>query len=199
MRFAGAQRVPAAALTLYIRRGFADAAECAALCAAIDAGARPSTITDDVAGDGAFRTSSTCDLDRADAVVAALDARICAWAGLDPAHGEPMQGQRYRPGQEFKPHTDYFEPSGPDHALHCATAGQRTWTAMLYLNEPAAGGATRFRAIDKIVRPETGKLLCWNNLYEDGTPNPATLHQGMKVRVGTKYVVTKWFRERRWG
>ena len=26
-------------------------------------------------------------------------------------------------------------------------------------------------------------------------PNPATLHQGMKVRCGTKYVLTKWFRE----
>jgi prolyl 4-hydroxylase len=110
-----------------------------------------------------------------------------------------MQGQRYLPGQEFKPHTDYFEPALSDYALHCGGAGQRTWTAMLYLNAPSAGGATRFRAIDKIVRPETGKLLCWSNLHEDGTPNPATLHQGMKVRAGAKYVVTKWFRERRWG
>ena len=30
---------------------------------------------------------------------------------------------------------------------------------MIYLNEPEAGGATRFKAIDKIVQPETGKLL----------------------------------------
>jgi prolyl 4-hydroxylase len=29
----------------------------------------------------------------------------------------------------------------------------------------------------------------------DGAPNPATLHQGMKVRRGTKYVLTKWFRQ----
>ena len=27
------------------------------------------------------------------------------------------------------------------------------------------------------------------------TPNGATLHQGMKVRRGTKYIITKWFRE----
>ena len=26
--------------------------------------------------------------------------------------------------------------------------------------------------------------------------DPATLHQGMKVRRGTKYILTKWFRER---
>jgi prolyl 4-hydroxylase len=66
---------------------------------------------------------------------------------------------------------------------------------MAYLNEPAEGGATRFKTIGKTIHPETGKLLAWNNLNPDGTPNGATLHQGMKVRRGTKYVLTKWFRE----
>ena len=56
--------------------------------------------------------------------------------------------------------------------------------------------ATRFKLIGKTIQPETGKLLAWNNLLPDGGPNPATLHQGMKVRRGTKYIVTKWFRER---
>ena len=74
--------------------------------------------------------------------------------------------------------------------------GQRTWTAMAYLNEPEEGGATRFRTIGKTIRPELGKLIAWNNLLPDGRPNPATLHQGMKVRRGVKYVITKWFRER---
>jgi len=67
---------------------------------------------------------------------------------------------------------------------------------MIYLNRPEDGGATRFKTIGKTVQPETGKLLAWNNLLPDGRPNPATLHQGMKVRRGTKYVLTKWFRER---
>ena len=70
---------------------------------------------------------------------------------------------------------------------------------MIYLNEPEAGGATRFKAIDKIVQPETGKLLAWDNRRPDGSLNPSTLHHGMKVRSGTKYVITKWFRERPWG
>ncbi|HEX8937023.1 MAG TPA: 2OG-Fe(II) oxygenase, partial [Sphingomicrobium sp.] len=80
--------------------------------------------------------------------------------------------------------------------VHTLDRGQRTWTAMIYLNEPEEGGATRFKRIGKTVQPETGKLLAWNNLLPDGRPNPATLHQGMKVRRGTKYVLTKWFRER---
>ena len=66
---------------------------------------------------------------------------------------------------------------------------------MIYLNQPEDGGATRFKTIGKTVQPEAGKLLAWNNLGPDGRPNPATLHQGMKVRKGAKYVLTKWFRE----
>jgi hypothetical protein len=45
---------------------------------------------------------------------------------------------------------------------------------------------------------ETGKLLTWNNQTPEGQVNGNTLHHGMKVRAGTKYVVTKWFRERPW-
>ncbi len=194
----GIQRVPSPKLTLFIRRDLLDAATCAALIAQIDAHRRPSTISDSN-GDAAFRTSETCDLPADDAVVARVDTLLAEVTGLDPAHGEPLQGQRYAVGQEFKPHTDYFEPTGVDYDRYCSVAGNRTWTAMVYLNVPEAGGATRFKAIDKTIQPETGKLVCWNNRRPDGSLNPATLHHGMKVRSGTKYVITKWYRDRPWG
>lgn len=194
----GIQKVPNPKLTLFMLRGFLDHDACAALVALIDAQRRPSTISDSN-GDAAFRTSETCDLSAAHPVVAALEARIAAATALDPAFGEPVQGQRYAVGQEFKAHTDYFEPQGVDYERYCGVAGNRTWTAMIYLNEPEAGGATRFKAIDKTIQPETGKLLCWNNRRPDSSLNPATIHHGMKVRAGTKYVITKWFRERPWG
>lgn len=194
----GVQRVPSPKLTLFLRKAFLEPELCAAVVALIEAQRRPSTISDPN-GDAAFRTSETCDLNPADPSVIEVERRIMAFTGLDPAHGEPMQGQRYAVGQEFKGHTDYFEPQGADFAKYCSVAGQRTWTVMIYLNDPAAGGATRFKTIDKIVPPEMGKLLAWNNLRADGTPNPATIHQGMKVRAGVKYVITKWFREKPWG
>lgn len=193
----GIQRVPSPKLDLFILRSFLPEAECQAIVALIDAGRRPSTIADDY-GDAAFRTSETCDLDPAHPAVADLDARIAAFSGLNPSHGEPMQGQRYAAGQEFKLHTDYFEPQGADYLRYCADSGQRTWTVMIYLNTPEAGGATRFKTIDKTIQPETGKLVAWDNMRRDGRPNPNTLHHGMKVRAGTKYIVTKWFRERPW-
>jgi prolyl 4-hydroxylase len=193
----GVQRVPNPKLTLFIARDFLDAQICAALCERVDATRRPSTITDSN-GDATFRTSETGDLDTTDPLVISLNARIAAFTGLDPAHGEPIQGQRYAVGQEFKAHTDYFEPNGIDFHRFCGVAGNRTWTVMIYLNQPEAGGATRFKAIDKIIKPETGKLLAWDNRRPDGGLNGATIHHGMKVRAGTKYVITKWFRERPW-
>jgi prolyl 4-hydroxylase len=189
-----AQRIPNRQLDLVVVRDFLDPATCAAMIERIDRYRRPSQIADDI-GIANFRTSETCDLDRGDAAVAAVERQIAKALGLPLAASEPLQGQRYAPGQEFRPHTDTFEPGGYDYYVHTAARGQRTWTAMIYLNRPDDGGATRFKLIGKTIQPETGKLVAWNNLLPDGRPNPATLHQGMKVRRGTKYVLTKWFRE----
>lgn len=193
----GIRRTPSAALTQFILPRFLSGEECVGLCKLIDRGVRPSTIADDI-GDAAFRTSMTCDLDHRDPLVAAIDARLCELAGIDPGFGEPLQGQRYDPGQEFKFHTDYFEPGGSGYIEHCTLSGQRTWTMMVYLGEPQAGGGTRFKTTGKIIKPEIGKLVAWDNLTAEGSVNHATLHHGMRVRKGRKYVVTKWFRERRW-
>ena len=194
----GVQRSPSDKLELFQCKRFLPPELCAELIELIDLDRRPSTIADPN-GDHYFRTSETCDLDAAQPAVQDLEARLFALNGIDPAYGEPVQGQRYETGQEFKAHTDYFEPAGQDFTRYCSVSGQRTWTFMIYLNDVEAGGATRFKVVDKLVRPETGKLLCWNNHRPDGTLNAATLHHGMKVRKGVKYVITKWYRERPWG
>lgn len=193
----GMQRVPSPRLDLFVLRGFLQPDECTLLVSLIEASHRPSTIAD-ANGDDAFRTSSTCDLSRSEPAVAALAAKLAALSGIDPAHAEPLQGQRYEVGQEFKPHTDYFEPANADYERYCAQSGQRSWTFMVYLNAVEAGGATRFKVIDKVIQPEPGKLVAWNNRRADGSLNPATLHHAMKVRKGRKYVVTQWYRERPW-
>jgi len=197
-RHSGMQRAPSPRLELFIKRDFLTQAECDALIALIEAEHRPSTIANHN-GDDAFRTSETCDMDHEHPAVAALDAKLAQVSGIDPIYGERLQGQRYEVGQEFKAHTDYFEPDHADYQTYCAVSGQRTWTFMVYLNDVEAGGATRFKVIDKIVQPERGKLLAWNNRHADGALNAATLHHAMKVRKGRKYVITRWYRERPWG
>lgn len=193
----GMRRVPTDRLELFDSPGFLPPSLCAELIALIERDRRPSTIADPN-GDHYFRTSETCDLSPDEPAVQELEERLFTVNGIDPAHGEPVQGQRYAVGQEFKPHTDYFEPQGVDFERYCSVAGNRTWTFMIYLNDVEAGGGTRFKVIGKTFQPETGKLVCWNNKRTDGRLNPNTLHHGMKVRKGVKYVITKWYRERTW-
>lgn len=194
----GVQRVPSDKLELFQLKDFLPPAMCSELIELIDKDRRPSTLAD--AGDDLyFRTSETCDLSADEEVVKKLEVLLFALNGIDPTHGEPVQGQRYDVGQEFKAHCDYFNPGGSDWVKYCSVAGQRTWTFMIYLNEVDAGGATRFKTIGKTFQPEVGKLVCWNNRRSDGRENPNTLHHGMKVRKGVKYVITKWYREKPWG
>jgi prolyl 4-hydroxylase len=192
-----ARTVPSKAIQQFLIPAFLTRAECDALIARIDVAVRPSTITDDN-GDPGFRTSETGDVDHDDPFVAAIDAKLCDLTGIDPAYGEPLQGQRYEVGQEFKAHTDYFEPTGIDYAEHTTVSGQRTWTVMAYLNSVEAGGGTRFLSTGKIIQPEPGKIVAWSSLTPEGAVNPHTLHHAMKVRRGRKYVITKWYRERPW-
>src|SRR5438874_11819035 len=104
----GVQRVPTRQLELFVVRRFLHSATCAALIELIDAKRRPSAIADDL-GVADFRTSETCDLDWRDALVAEVERKISDLLGISLKASEPPQGQRYAPGQEFKPHTDTFE------------------------------------------------------------------------------------------
>lgn len=194
----GLQRVPSDKLELFQMRDFLGQDLRDKIIALIEKDRRPSTLAD-AGDDNYFRTSETCDLDAQEPAVRELEAMLTALNGIEPAYGEPLQGQRYDVGQEFKPHCDYFNRDGQDWEKYCSVAGQRTWTFMIYLNDVEAGGATRFKAVKKTFQPEAGKLICWNNMRPDGRENPNTIHHGMKVRKGVKYVITKWYREKEWG
>ncbi|MES2136732.1 MAG: 2OG-Fe(II) oxygenase [Pseudomonadota bacterium] len=182
-------------IQLYVRGNFLSADECRQLCEKTDAGSYPSPLFDkDKYAE--MRTSYSCNLDAYDPLVTEVDNRIAALLGFDRTWGEPLQGQRYEVGQEFKDHSDFFyidQPYWPETEKH---GGQRTWTAMIYLNQPGAGGATGFKYQNLTIAPALGRIVIWNNMALDGSPNPWTMHSGQPVTAGTKYIVTKWFRER---
>jgi len=116
---------------------------------------------------------------------------------INPRHAS-IQGQRYLPGQEFKPHNDWFYTTEKYWELERQRGGQRCWTAMAYLNQVEEGGATHFTHVGIEIEPKPGVLLVWNNASPDGTPNVDTMHAGCPVVKGSKYVITKWFRTRQW-
>ena len=168
--------------------------ECDDLMDRIDAKAYPSTLFP--GSEENYRTSASCDLNVHDPVVAAVERRIAELLEIDPALGEPLQGQRYQENQFYKSHEDFFYIDQPYWAETEKHGGQRTWTAMIYLNQPPKGGGTAFTELGFQIVPRPGWMLIWNNMNPDGSPNPWTKHAGQAVEEGTKYIVTKWYRER---
>ena len=192
----GAVRFESTKVQLYVIDHFLSNDECDQIVAIINRHLRPSTITIP-SSDPSFRTSRTCDLSRVEnPVVAQLDDKIARMLGIHPSYSEEIQAQRYDVGQQFKAHTDYFEPGTGEYAEHGGWRGNRTWTFMVYLNDVERGGATNFIALDHAFEPLKGRALAWNNLHPDGTVNPDTAHAGLPVTAGHKIIITKWFRER---
>lgn len=190
-------RVQDERIELFAVGGFLSQEECARLTAMIDAVARPSALHELDYASG-FRTSYSGDLDPRDPFVAGISARIDALLGVEAAIGEPVQGQRYQPGQQFKPHNDWFYVTEGYWPQEERRGGQRSWTAMAYCNAVEAGGATAFTLLGIEIEPKPGVLLLWNNALPDGRPNEATLHAGLPVERGAKYIITKWYRTRPW-
>jgi prolyl 4-hydroxylase len=182
-------------LDIYTLDDCLSAQQCDRLVALINHHLRPSTVTIE-GNDKLFRTSKTCDLSLLRSPFAVgIDEKIAKTIGIRPAYSEGIQAQRYDVGQQFKAHTDYFEPGTPEYAKFGGHRGNRTWTFMVYLNEGMGGGGTKFFAIDHTFIPKKGQAVIWNNLNPDGTPNSATLHSGEPVTAGHKMIITKWFRE----
>ena len=153
-------------------------------------------LSDQTYVDLSFRTSQTCDLALLNhPSVSAMDQKIAKTLGVNVIHSEGTQLQRYCVGEQFKAHTDYFTPNTEEYARFAAERGNRTWTFMVYLNEVKSGGETQFLSINKSIRPRQGMAVVWNNLLPSGEVNPQTLHAGLPVLEGEKFVITKWFRE----
>ncbi|QCB42816.1 2OG-Fe(II) oxygenase [Sphingomonas sp. PAMC26645] len=195
--YPGAVRMPANGMELYIVRDFLTLDECAAVIALIEANRVPSPVVGD-APVSPHRTSETCYLYPGPAPVTAVETKLDLLTGLEPRYGEALQGQRYAVGQEFKPHHDFFDTEQPYWLDQVTMGGQRTWSAMTFLNEPEAGGRTNYPTAGVMIAPKAGNLVIWNNMDEYGAPNSGSLHQGMPVEQGVKYVLTKWYRERPW-
>lgn len=119
-------------------------------------------------------------------------ARLVRWPF---ENGEGLQVLRYRPGAEYRPHHDYFDPVHPGSQAVLKRGGQRVGTVVMYLNVPAKGGATTFPDAALEIAPIKGNAVFFS--YERPHPSTRTLHGGAPVIEGEKWVATKWLRESR--
>ena len=142
----------------------------------------------------AARTSDGMFFERAQApLIERIEARIAALLNWPVERGEGLQILRYRPGAEYKPHHDFFDPQHSGTATVLKRGGQRVGTLVMYLNTPEAGGATVFPDVLLEVAAVKGNAVFFS--YDRPHAITRTLHGGAPVLAGQKWVATKWLRE----
>lgn len=118
---------------------------------------------------------------------------------------ETILAIRYEKNGSYMEHYDSFVKYSKDsiytnqfYEQSMASGGQRKFTALVYLNDDFSGGETNFSKLNKKIKPETGKLLYWNNLDENGNTNLNMIHAGMPVLDGQKWVLVIYIREKKY-
>jgi prolyl 4-hydroxylase len=142
------------------------------------------------------RTSSGFGFHRgATPLIDRIERRIATLLKWPLEQGEGLQILRYRVGQEYRPHHDYMDPALPGAAAFLARGGQRVASLVMYLNTPHGGGATNFPEVGLEVAAVKGNAVFFS--YDRPHPSTKSLHGGMPVLEGEKWVATKWLREAR--
>ncbi|MFM9862691.1 MAG: 2OG-Fe(II) oxygenase [Micropepsaceae bacterium] len=156
----------------------------------------PASVIDGAAGKGTqsnLRTNSVAVFwpMHQDIVLHAIDLRLSKVAGLSIANGEMMNILMYQPGEEYGAHFDFFAPE----IAAADRSGQRIRTLLVTLNDDYGGGETQFVNANMKLKGETGDAVLFHNCdASTGAPDRATLHAGLPVTSGQKWLLSKWFR-----
>lgn len=137
-----------------------------------------------------YRTSQTAmvfDPYNKDEKILPLLYRAGMLLGLPFGNVETVFVTRYREGEYYKAHKDFYE--GFD--------GDRLYTVLIYLNdlEEHQGGGTVFEKLNIGVKPKLGRAVIWTNTNPDGSKHQETVHEALPVsNGGEKWCVQLWFR-----
>jgi prolyl 4-hydroxylase len=176
--------------------------ECDELCAYIDQRLTRSPVVGDTDGGtqlNAQRTSFGAMLQRGETeLIARIETRLAAIARWPVENGEGLQVLRYQKGNEYRPHYDWFDPEMPGPRKHLENGGQRVGTFVIYLSDVVDGGGTSFPGSGLEVQPRRGNAVFFRNTDDYGAPDRNSLHAGSPVITGTKFIATKWLRERKY-
>ena len=141
-------------------------------------------------------TGTGYGLKDSDLVITLLRARIAHALGVPLGWFEPVNVLHYDPGQKFDRHYDFIDPDVPHFADDLRSRGQRTATALVYLNDAYEGGETDFPEIGYDFKGDVGDLLVFFNVTPDGKPDKRTLHAGTPPTSGEKWLLSQWIRDK---
>ncbi len=112
-------------------------------------------------------------------------------------YAEPLLIYRYQVAEEYKWHCDFISPTNLAVKQELEFFGQRSQTRILYLNDNFTGGETAFKNWDLTLRPVSGAMLSFRNLDEQLMPDYSSVHAGLPVTSGEKWICTLFFRTRK--
>jgi len=98
---------------------------------------------------------------------------------------------KYSTGDYFKSHYDFLCSNDPESVDRY---GDRLWSLIFYLNDNFLGGKTEFPKIKTQIDPKLGRVVIFKNYIND-LPNMDSMHSGLEVTKGTKYICTVWVRK----
>ena len=183
-----------------IYREFLTPLECSYIRAAAAPTIRPSSTIHPLTGElvkNEIRTSSSSNFDPVsrDHFIISVDERIAAATDTALEQGEPLNVLYYRVSEEYKFHYDFLSADNEGDTNLLREGGQRKYTFLVSLNDQYTGGETYFPKLEVKYRGEVGDALMFQNVLGDGQPNRLTLHAGMPITGGSKWVASKWIRE----
>lgn len=196
----------------FVYRGFLSHEECDHLVFLAKSELGRSAVADNDSGDSAVsevRTSSGMFIPKGkDAIITRIEDKLAAWTFLPKENGEDTQVLKYKHGQKYDPHFDFFQDK-----VNIVRGGHRTATVIMYLSDVGGGGETVFPSAEVdsrrrintkddtlsdcakkgvAVKPKKGDALLFFSLTPGAMTDSHSLHAGCPVIEGEKWLATKW-------
>jgi hypothetical protein len=135
------------------------------------------------------------DLLASDLILILLRNRIAAVTGLPVAAMEPPRVFHYALGQDIKAHYDRLN-DGIGAYGQSGYQGDRIVTFLLYLNDDFDGGELEFPLVGQRFKGREGDAIYFAHVDPSGAPDRKSLHAGLPIRRGEKYVLSQWIHDR---
>lgn len=132
-----------------------------------------------------------------DVMVRCIERRIAERTDWQLDAVEPSSVICYKPGQEYKTHVDYFtdQQIAENRSRTRDFGGQRVVTFLICLQAAEEGGETCYPRVDLKVAHRPGTAALHYNTLPDGRPDELSVHIGMPVTRGEKWLLRTTLRE----
>lgn len=143
---------------------------------------------------------------RQDPIITRIENRIAMWTLLPVEHGEGLQVLRYKGGEKYDAHYDYFHD-----AENVKNGGNRVATVLMYLADTEEGGETAFPHVPApgdnegfsecarpflAAKPKKGDAILFHSMTPEAQLEEGSMHVACPVIRGEKWSAAKWIHVR---